>query len=113
MSAVPPSPAQAVVIALVTAPADAAERLAECLVERRVVACVNLLAGARSVYRWQGTVERTEETLMICKTTEELVAKLSAALDELHPYEVYELLVTRIDTGSPTYLGWVLENVSP
>jgi periplasmic divalent cation tolerance protein len=61
---------------------------------------------------WQGTVERTEETLMICKITEKLVAELSVALDELHPYDVYELLVTAIDAGSPAYLAWVLEYVN-
>lgn len=87
---------------------DSAERLATALLERQLAACVNLLPGIRSLYRWQGNIERGEEVLLLIKSRAALLADLGAALRELHPYELPELIAVKVDSGLPAYLDWVL-----
>jgi periplasmic divalent cation tolerance protein len=84
-----------------------AEKLADSLVERQFAACVNILAPCRSVYRWQGVVERTEEHPLLIKTTPERYAALERAIVEAHPYELPEVIAVRIERGLPAYLDWV------
>ena len=85
----------------------AAERLADALIEKRVAACVNILAPCRSVYRWQGSVQHDEEHPMLIKTTEERYAALEAAIRAGHPYELPEIIALPIERGLPAYLDWV------
>jgi periplasmic divalent cation tolerance protein len=85
----------------------AAERLADALIEKRVAACVNILAPCRSVYRWQGAVQHDEEHPMLIKTTEERYAALEAAIRAGHPYELPEIIALPIERGLPAYLDWV------
>ena len=84
-----------------------AERLAEALVGERLAACVNVLPGLRSVYRWRGTVERADEVLLLIKTTRERLDALAARVQALHPYELPELLAVEAAGGLPAYLDWV------
>jgi len=86
---------------------DAAEALARELVERRLAACVNILAPCRSVYRWQGEVEQADEVPLLIKTTRARYAELEAAMRELHPYEVPEIIALPLAAGLPAYLDWV------
>lgn len=93
---------------LTTAPSrDEAEMLATELVSRRLAACVNLMGPISSVYRWQGEVERSEETLLLIKSTEENAASIAATLRELHSYEVPELLAFTVESGLDAYLNWI------
>ena len=85
----------------------AAERLADLLVEKKLAACVNILAPCRSVYRWQGAVQRDEEHPMLIKTTSERYAALEQALRVGHPYELPEIIAVPIERGLPAYLAWV------
>ena len=85
----------------------AAERLADMLIEKRVAACVNILAPCRSVYRWQEAVQHDEEHPMLIKTTEERYAALEAAIRAGHPYELPEIIALPIERGLPAYLKWV------
>jgi periplasmic divalent cation tolerance protein len=85
----------------------AAERLADALIEKRVAACVSILAPCRSFYRWQGAVQRDEEHPMLIKTTEERYAALEAAIRAGHPYELPEIIALPIERGLPAYLDWV------
>ena len=85
----------------------AAERLADLLVERKLAACVNILAPCRSVYRWKGAVQRDEEHPMLIKTTAERYPALEQALREGHPYELPEIIAVPIERGLPAYLDWV------
>ena len=94
-------------VILMTAPADAALTLARSLVDERLAACVNLLPGMRSVYRWEGAVEEATETLMILKTAPGRVDALQERMVALHPYDVPEFLVLPVETGLPEYLAWV------
>jgi periplasmic divalent cation tolerance protein len=97
---------------LVTAPdARSAESMARALVEERLAACVNVIPGLVSVYRWEGEVQRDQEALMILKTTEPRAAALRERVVQLHPYEVPEVLVLNVVDGHATYLRWVAEAV--
>jgi periplasmic divalent cation tolerance protein len=93
--------------------ADAAQRLAQVLVERRLAACVNLLPGLTSIYRWQGAVETASEILLLIKTEEAQLPSLEAALHELHPYELPEFLVLSVESGSKLYLQWLHDSLMP
>ena len=86
---------------------DAALALARALVERRLAACVNVLAQCTSVYRWQGTTETAPEVPVLIKTTAERYPALEQAIRELHPYELPEIVAVPIRGGLPGYLQWV------
>lgn len=101
-------------IVLTTAPdRDVAERIARALVERKLAACVNVLPGVRSVYRWKGAVEEADEVLLLAKTAEDRVEELSRALSELHPYDVPECVVLEAGRVEATYLAWLVESTRP
>jgi periplasmic divalent cation tolerance protein len=84
-----------------------AVRVSRALLEARLVACVNLLPRVRSLYRWQGAIEDASEVLAVMKTRRERLPELEAALIELHPYEVPELLVLAVASGAASYLEWL------
>lgn len=94
----------------VSCPADAAERIATALVERRVAACVNVLPGVRSIYRWKNQVQRDDEVLLLIKTAATRFEALKAAVLAEHPYELPEVIAVKLDACHPPYLDWVLEN---
>jgi periplasmic divalent cation tolerance protein len=83
------------------------ERIARALVEERVAACVNIVPGARSIYRWQGKLEDSGECLLFIKTSRDRFEELRAALERAHSYEVPELLALAVVDGAPNYLAWL------
>lgn len=85
----------------------AAEKLADAVIEKRLAACINILAPCRSVYRWQGAVQHEEEHPVLIKTTREAYAALEAEIRALHPYELPEIIAVPIERGLPAYLEWV------
>jgi len=104
--------APVIVLSAVGAPPDA-ERIARALVEERVAACVNIVPGITSIYRWKGTVEQEPELMLVIKTIGERVELLKARLLELHPYELPEVVVIPIVGGHGAYLAWLEEQVRP
>jgi periplasmic divalent cation tolerance protein len=96
-------------IVYVTA-ADAAQALAigRTLVEERFAACVNVLPGMTSIYRWQGGVERAEEAVLIAKTGADRVAALTARVRALHTYHLPCVVAAPLVDGDPDYLAWVV-----
>jgi periplasmic divalent cation tolerance protein len=92
--------------------AAVAARIARALVEERLSACVNVLPGIRSFYRWQGAMEEAGEALLLIKTTRAALPALQARLVALHPYELPELLVVEAAGGLPAYLAWIADNVA-
>ena len=100
------------VVVLSTAPDETtAARLAQALVERRLAACVNVIAGVRSTYRWEGEIRRDDEVLLLIKSTRAGVEALKGAIAEIHPYELPEVVVLPVEGGSPAYLRWIADNV--
>lgn len=96
------------VVALTTAPtSEKAAEIARVLVEERLAACVNVVPGVRSIYRWQGAVCDDAEALCVVKTRRERVEALKARLAAIHPYQVPELVVMDVTDGSAAYLSWI------
>jgi periplasmic divalent cation tolerance protein len=97
-----------------TCPAEAAKGLARQLVEEHLVACVNIVPGLTSIYRWEGKVCEDGESLLVIKTRAELMARLSARIVELHPYEVPEVIALPLAAGegNPAYLDWLMEQTA-
>ncbi len=93
-------------VLLITYPVDGAEAFARSLVERRLAACVNLVA-ARSVFRWDGAVTSDAEALLIVKTRAAHVAAVEAVLEAEHPYDVPELVALDPAHVEPAYLAWI------
>ena len=90
-----------------------AERIAAALVGERLAACVNILPGLRSVYRWEGRVDAADEVLLLIKTSAEAYSLLQTRLTVLHPYELPELLAVEPAAGLPAYLDWVATETRP
>lgn len=101
-------------IVLNTCPnADTARTLAAHLVEQRLAACVNIISGIHSVYRWRGGIERGEEHLLLIKTRQSAYAALEQAIRAHHPYELPEIVAVPVSQGLPAYLEWIGENTGP
>lgn len=81
------------------------------LVEQRLAACVNVVPQIHSVYRWEGKIEQEAEQLLLIKTVEERLNELKRELFSLHPYQVPEFVVIRIDDLSDAYRGWLLSSL--
>ncbi len=86
-----------------------AEQAGRTLVERGLCACVNILPGMISYYRWQGAIERGEEVVMIIKTRATLSEAVRAAVKETHSYTTPAILVLPLEGGDPAYLAWILD----
>jgi periplasmic divalent cation tolerance protein len=85
-----------------------AEGAGRSLVEQRLAACVNILPGMVSHYRWEGTLERGEEVVMIIKTRASLAEEVKAAVKASHSYAVPAVLVLPIESADQTYLAWLM-----
>ena len=91
---------------------EAAVTLARELVVRRLAACVNVLNGCTSIYRWKGAVEQADEVPVLLKTRAARYAEVEAAIRELHPYELPEVVAVPVGRGLPEYLEWVAEETA-
>ncbi|HUA17325.1 MAG TPA: divalent-cation tolerance protein CutA [Bryobacteraceae bacterium] len=96
-----------IVVLSTCASAKEAERVAHALVEKRLAACVSILPGARSVYRWKDAVEEEEEVLLVIKSSRELFDRLCGEIERLHTYELPEVIALPIVDGSQGYLTWL------
>lgn len=97
-----------VVIVYCTVPdSDTGQRIASHLVEYRLAACVNVIAGVMSVYRWQGQVESTAEALLMIKARAADYTRIETAIRSQHPYELPEIIAVSVTAGLAQYLDWV------
>jgi periplasmic divalent cation tolerance protein len=87
--------------------AEEAARLGRTLVEERLAACATILPRVHSIYRWQGEIESSDETLLLLKTANEQLPALESRLKELHGYETPEFIVLGVEAGSQSYLSWL------
>lgn len=103
-----------VVICLTTFPdSGKARETGTFWVESQLAACVSLLPGTESIYRWEGTTQRSAEVLAIVKTTRGRLRDLESSLREVHPYDLPEFLVLPAESGSSDYLQWIRNGVAP
>ena len=101
-----------VVVLCTIGSAEDAERVARAVVERGLAACVNVVPGVTSFYRWRGEIARDAEWLMVMKTTAARFEALREALVKLHPYDVPEVVELPIERGHAPYLDWIDESVA-
>jgi periplasmic divalent cation tolerance protein len=101
-------------LVLTNLPDDAsAQALATALVERRLVACVNILAPCQSLYRWKDKLEEAEEVPLLMKDpAPRATPRWKRPSAPSHPYELPEIVAVRIDKGLPAYLAWVAEETA-
>ena len=90
-----------------TANTEESERIASALVTEGLAACVNIIPGITSIYRWEGKLEKDSECKLVIKTREERVEALISRVVELHSYDVCEVTVLPIIAGNPPYLAWI------
>lgn len=90
--------------------AQVGQRIADHLVGERLAACVNLIPGMRSIYRWKDELCRDEEVLLVIKSRSERFDALKAAILQMHPYELPEIIAVPVSAGHAAYLDWVQEN---
>ncbi len=93
---------------ITTAPDDAtSEQIANALIEQGLAACVNILPGMRSIYKWRGKLESGHEQLLLIKAQQSAYAAIEKQIEALHPYELPEIIAVSIDAGLPAYLDWI------
>lgn len=89
---------------------EAAHTLATKLLDEKLAACVNIVPGLRSIYRWKGAVEESGESLLLIKTTQSCYPRLEQRIRASHPYKLPEIVAVEIAAGSADYLAWIGEN---
>ncbi|MFX0002267.1 MAG: divalent-cation tolerance protein CutA [Candidatus Hodarchaeota archaeon] len=99
-------------IFIVTVPnIEEGKKIANILVESKLVACVNIINNILSIYRWKGKIEESNEYLLLIKTIEENNEKIIQKINEIHSYETPECIGFKIEKGSEKYLNWITEVV--
>jgi periplasmic divalent cation tolerance protein len=88
-----------------------AESIAETLVTEKLAACINIVPGLVSIYRWEGVVKKDDELLLIIKSDQAVYDLLEKRIQALHPYELPEIVVVPIHDGSPDYLNWITRQI--
>ena len=100
-------------IVFITLPDEAtAESISEILIEERLAACINIIRGIHSIYRWEGKIEKATEVLILAKTTEECYPKLEQRVLALHPYSVPEIIAVNTTAGFEKYCSWIQEETA-
>ncbi len=107
----PESTPPARIVLTTTANPEEAARLGRTLVEERLVACATMIPAVQSIYRWQGRVESSTETLLLLKTGPDQLPALEARLHQLHSYQTPEFLVLAVDAASQPYFDWLQSNL--
>ena len=100
-------------VLVTTGSKEEAERMARALVDSSLAACVNVVPGLRSIYRWKGKIRDEGEFLLLVKTRMALFRQVEATMKEIHSYELPEIIAIPIIQGSETYLNWLRESTLP
>ena len=107
-------PSQDYRLVITTCPSTTlAEQIARTLLDRQCAACVNILPGVRSIYRWQGKIADDNEVILLVKTIETCLPQVQQCIRELHTYDIPEMIALPIVNGFTPYLNWITESVTP
>ena len=90
--------------------APVAEKIANALVDSSLAACVQIIPGIKSIFRWQGKLDSAAEFLLLIKTVAQNYAEIERLINDLHSYEVPEIIALPVTTGSRDYLAWIDDN---
>jgi periplasmic divalent cation tolerance protein len=101
-----------ILVYITTRDKSQAEQIGRILVEERIVACVNIIDGMQSIYRWEGEICTDTETILVAKTRAPLFDKLVLRVKELHSYTVPCIVSLPIENGNPDYLKWIENETS-
>ncbi len=104
---------KSVMLYITTGTMEEAQRIGAALLEKRMVACVNIMGGMQSMFWWQGRVESSEECIMLAKTTESRVDECTALIKQHHTYECPCVVQLSIDGGNAAFLKWVQRETEP
>ncbi|MGB9621215.1 MAG: divalent-cation tolerance protein CutA [Brevinematia bacterium] len=96
------------IVVLCTIPYGKSEELADKLINNRLAACVNIISGVKSIYHWQGKVEKDVEDLLVIKTREEIFEELKEFIKKNHPYTVPEIVALEVKNVNKEYLDWLI-----
>jgi periplasmic divalent cation tolerance protein len=102
---------QVVVVLVTTSGVEESERLARVLLDLKLIACANVVPLIRSFFRWEGRLEGSDESLLIMKTTDDVLERLAETVKRHHSYDVPEIIALPLAWGSPEYLSWVAGEV--
>jgi periplasmic divalent cation tolerance protein len=105
------SESASIVLFITTANAEEASRIAEALLKERKAACVNILPGVSSLFRWQGKLEKAEESLLVVKSRASLLEQIIKLVKEHHSYDVPEIITLPVTGGNPDYLEWMAQEL--
>ena len=100
-----------IIVLITTGSQDEARSIARLLVEKELVACVNVFPGVRSIFRWEGQVVEEQECLLVAKTVSGAFNRVAAEVKSIHSYSLPEVIALPIQQGLPEYLSWVGEAV--
>ena len=101
-----------IVVFITTSSLPQARKIANILVSKRLTACVNILPGINSIFRWQGRLDYAKEVLLIAKTIKSNFRKLTKQVKQIHSYEVPEIIALPIIAGNKEYLKWISDSVA-
>jgi len=99
-----------IAVFITTPSLQAARKIAQALLEERIVACANIMQGVLSLFRWEGKIDDAEEVMVICKTVRSLFPKVIESVRKRHEYKVPEIIAVPIIGGNPDYLKWINES---
>lgn len=98
-------------VVLCTVPTSKSEQMSQILLEEKLIACVNIIPGVKSMYWWDGKIQTDSEDLLIMKTKDELVEELTEKIKEVHPYDIPEVIALKVKDGNNDYIDWILKSV--
>lgn len=102
-----------IIVLMTTSTKQEATNIVKVLLKERLIACANIVDSVSSFFWWQDKIEQEKEVLVIMKSQQDLFEKLSKKVQELHSYDVPEILALPIVDGSQAYLNWIKENIEP
>ena len=108
-----PAVTEVLIVFTTFAKEEDAARVSRQLVEERLIACANLLPGARSIYRWKEGVQDEREVVVLMKTRKQDWTALLSRLHDLHPFDTPECVAVRVAAGAPKYMAWLDEALAP
>ena len=99
-------------LVLTTCPNETvAKKIAQQLVTEKLAACVNIIPNITSIYSWQGELHCDSEVQLLIKTDEDIFARLNERINQLHPYDVVEVIALNIQQGDKHYLNWITNSL--